>query len=228
MWAERAALDLRKISAEARIRKIKIIVPVLSRDANVSRGRRLEYITIGWNSVEAIVALGAGVVSGSSALIGFGVDSVIESLSGAVLLWRLLGSERREELALRLVGLSFLALAIYVAFDAGKSLFLREPPDASYVGVGLAVLSLIVMPILARAKQRVADEINSRALAADSRQTEICAYLSAILLMGLGLNSLFGWWWADPIAALAMTPIIFIEGIRALRGEACCGGERRG
>ena len=197
--------------------------PILARNANVRRGRNLEYLTIGWNSLEAVVAIGAGLLAGSIALVGFGVDSVIESLSGAVLLWRLFAGEHREQLALKLVGLSFLLLAAYVAFDAGKSLLFRESPEASYVGIGLAVLSLIVMPVLARAKRRVAANLNSRALAADSRQTDICAYLSAILLVGLGLNALFGWWWADPVAGLVMIPIIAKEGIEALRGETCCG-----
>ena len=197
--------------------------PILTRSANVRRGRNLEYLTIGWNSLEAVVAIGAGLLAGSIALVGFGVDSVIESLSGAVLLWRLFAGEYREELALKLVGGSFLFLAAYVAFDAGKSLLFRELPEASYVGIGLAVLSLIVMPVLARAKRRVAANLNSRALQADSRQTDICAYLSAILLVGLGLNALFGWWWADPVAGLVMIPIIAKEGIRALRGETCCG-----
>jgi divalent metal cation (Fe/Co/Zn/Cd) transporter len=196
--------------------------PILARNENVRRGRNLEYLTIGWNSLEAVIAIGAGLLAGSIALVGFGVDSVIESLSGAVLLWRLFAGEHREELALKLVGVSFLLLAAYVAFDAGKSLLFREPPEASYVGIGLAALSLIVMPILARAKRRVAANLKSRALEADSRQTDICAYLSAILLVGLGLNVLFGWWWADPVAGLVMIPIIAKEGIEALRGETCC------
>ena len=193
------------------------------RAADVRHGRNLEYITIGWNSLEAFVAIGAGIFAGSIALVGFGIDSVIESLSGAVLLWRLFAGEHREQLALKLVGVSFLLLAAYVAFDAGKSLFFRESPEASYIGIGIAALSLIVMPILARAKRRVAVSLNSRALEADSRQTDICAYLSAILLVGLGLNALFGWWWADPLAGLIMIPIIAKEGIEALRGETCCG-----
>jgi len=197
--------------------------PILARQANVRRGRNLEYLTIGWNSLEAVVAVGAGLLAGSIALVGFGVDSVIESLSGAVLLWRLFAGEHREELALKLVGVSFLLLAAYVAFDAGKSLLFREPPETSYIGIGLAVLSLIVMPILARAKRQVAANLKSRALEADSRQTDICAYLSAILLVGLGLNALFGWWWADPVAGLVMIPIIAKEGVEALRGETCCG-----
>jgi divalent metal cation (Fe/Co/Zn/Cd) transporter len=202
----------------------------VSRDAravNLRRGRWLEYLTIGWNTVEAVISIGAGLLAGSIALVGFGVDSVIESTSGAVLLWRLRDGERgeaRERLALRLVGVSFLLLAAYVAFDAAKSLVLREPPEASYVGIGVAALSLVVMPLLARAKRRVAAEINSRAMRADSRQTDLCAYLSAILLAGLALNALFGLWWADPAAGLIMTPIIAKEGVEALRGEACgCG-----
>jgi len=191
---------------------------------NVRRGRLLEYFTIGWNLLEAIVAIGAGIVSGSVSLIGFGIDSLIETSSAFVLLWRLregeLG-ELREKFALKLVGISFLLLAAYIAFDAGKSLITFEPPEVSYVGIGLAVLSLIVMPLLARAKRGVAKNINSRAMKADSRQTDICAYLSAILLIGLGLNALFGWWWADSIAAFVMIPIIVKEGIEALRGETC-------
>ncbi len=188
----------------------------------VRRGRRLEYLTIGWNSVEAIISVGAGFAAGSIALVGFGIDSLIEVSSGAVLLWRLVSGEHRERIALRLVGISFLALAAYIAFDAAKSLILREPPNESYVGIAVAALSLIVMPFLARAKRRVGASLNSRAMEADSRQTDICAYLSAILLGGLGLNALFGWWWADPIAGLVMVPIIAKEGIEALRGETCC------
>jgi len=196
------------------------------RAAGVRRGRQLEYLTIGWNSLEAAVAVGAGLLAGSIALVGFGVDSVIESLSGAVLLWRLTASgEDRERAALKIVGISFLALAAYVAFDAAKSLLAHEPPDASYIGIALAVASLIVMPLLARAKRRVAATLNSRAMLADSRQTDICAYLSAILVAGLGLNALFGWWWADPVAGLVMVPIIAREGFAALRGETCCAGE---
>ena len=194
------------------------------RAASIRRGRGLEYLTIGWNVLEAVVAIGAGLFAGSIALVGFGVDSVIESASGAVLLWRLREGERgeqRERLALRLVGFSFLLLAAYVAFDAVQSLIVRESPEASYIGIGIAILSLVVMPLLARAKRRVAAELNSRAMKADSRQTDLCAYLSAILLGGLVLNALFGLWWADPIAGLVMVPIITREGVEALRGETC-------
>ena len=185
------------------------------------RGRLLAYLTIGWNSLEGIVAVGAGIVVGSIALVGFGVDSVIEVSSGAIILWRLASGEHRERLALRLVGISFIALATYVAFDAVKSLFYRELPEASYIGIAIAALSLIVMPFLAHAKRKVAAKLNSRAMHADSRQTDLCAYLSAILLAGLILNAFFGWWWADPVAALIMVPIIAKEGVEALRGETC-------
>jgi divalent metal cation (Fe/Co/Zn/Cd) transporter len=199
-----------------------------ARAAGLRRGRLLEYLTIGWNLLEGIIAVSAGLVAGSVALVGFGFDSFIESLSGGALLWRLRSdedSERRERIALKLVGGSFLVLAAYVAFDAAKSLMLREPPESSYIGIALSALSLVVMPLLARAKRRVATSLNSRALQADSRQTDICAYLSAILLGGLVLNALLGWWWADPLAALVMVPIIVKEGIEALRGETCCNDE---
>lgn len=188
------------------------------------RGRVLAYLTIIWNSLEGIIAVGAGIAAGSIALVGFGVDSVIEVSSGAIILWRLVSGEHHEQLALRLVGISFLALAAYVAFDAAKSLVYRETPEASYIGIAIAVLSLVVMPVLARAKRKIAAALNSRAMHADSRQTDLCTYLSAILLGGLVLNALFGWWWADPVAALIMVPIIAKEGIDALRGKACDDG----
>ena len=195
-----------------------------SRQEYLRRGRRLEYLTLLWNVVEAVVAIGSGVLAGSTALVGFGVDSMIESSSGAVLLWRLSekeGGDSREGLALRLVGYSFLALAAWVAWDALNALLRKEAPEESLVGIVLAALSLMVMPILARAKRTVARQLGSRALEADSRQTDICAYLSAILLVGLGLNAALGWWWADPVAGLAMVPIIGLEGYRALQGETC-------
>jgi len=187
-------------------------------------GRRLEYLTIAWNAVEALVSIVAGVFAGSTALIGFGVDSVIESGSGAVLLWRLQDSEdhnEREAQALRLVGVTFLVLATWVGYESATSLVAREVPSASYVGIAIAALSLVVMPWLAFRKRRVAAQIGSRALASDSRQTSLCAYLSAILLMGLLFNAVLGWWWADGVAALLMVPIIVSEGIEALRGERC-------
>ena len=174
--------------------------------------------------LEAVIAIGSGIVAGSISLVGFGVDSVIECMSGGVLLWRLREGEHgesREKLALKLVGVSFVALSAYIGYEAVKSLMTREPPAVSYIGICIAALSLVVMPLLARAKRKVAASIHSHALEADARQSDICTYLSAILLLGLGLNAIFGWWWADPIAGLIMLPIIAKEGVDALRGKAC-------
>jgi len=193
-------------------------------NTSLREGRALEYLTISWNAVEAVVSIWAGLLAGSTALIGFGVDSTIESGSGLILLWRLQDRSDhadRELLALRLVGVSFLVLAAWVGFEAARSLWLREPPSASYAGIAIAALSLIVMPWLAFRKRRVAATLGSRALHSDSRQTSLCAYLSAILLVGLALNALLGWWWADPVAGLAMVPIIASEGVEALRGDPC-------
>src|SRR4029450_13653538 len=195
------------------------------------RGRSLEYFTIGYNSLEGLIAVAAGLLAGSIALVGFGFDSLIEVTSGAVRLWRLHADldearrERVEAISLRIVGACFVMLAIYVTYDSVKSLIRREVPQESIVGIVLAAASLIVMPLLVRAKRKVARGINSRALMADSKQTELCTYLSAILLGGLLLNALVGWWWADPVAALIMVPIIVKEGIEGLRGETCCDDE---
>ena len=199
-----------------------------TREAIVARGLRLEYFTLGWNSLEASIALIAGVVAGSIALIGFGLDSVVEVSSAAVMLWRLRADrharsrERIEKTALRAVGICFLVLAVYVSFEGIHTLLRREAPQPSLPGIVLAGASLIVMPVLARAKRKVASGINSGAMQADSRQTDICAYLSAILLGGLVLNAAFGWWWADPVAGLIMVPLIANEGIDAVRGRTCC------
>jgi divalent metal cation (Fe/Co/Zn/Cd) transporter len=200
----------------------------ISQLAAARRGRHLEYITLAWNSAEGIAALVAGLLAGSIALVGFGLDSVIEISSGAVLLWRLRAegdAERREHAerrAQRLVGICFLALAAYVAYDSVKGLVGHETPRESIFGIGVAVAALIAMPLLARAKRQVARQLNSGAMRADSRQSDFCAYLSAILLAGLLLNALLGWWWADPVAALVMVPLIAREGIEGLRGERCC------
>ena len=193
----------------------------------VRRGRRLEYFTIAYNSLEGLIALVAGLMAGSIALVGFGFDSLIEVTSGAALVWRLHSDadesrrERIEAITLRIVGVCFLLLAAYVSYDSIKSLIWREHPRESIPGIVLAIASLIVMPLLVRAKRKVARGINSAALMADSKQTELCTYLSAILVGGLLLNALLGWWWADPIAALIMVPIIVKEGIEGLRGETC-------
>lgn len=200
------------------------------RAALVRRGRHLEYLTIAYNCLEGVVAIVLGLLAGSIALVGFGFDSAIEVTSGATLLWRLRADEdearreRAEALSLRIVGVCFLALAVYVAYDATVSLVRQEAPERSIPGVVLAAASLVVMPLLARAKRRVASGISSGAMKADAKQTELCTYLSAILLVGLGLNAWLVWWWADPVAALVMVPIIAKEGVGALRGKTCCDG----
>jgi divalent metal cation (Fe/Co/Zn/Cd) transporter len=199
----------------------------LERATFVRRGLRLEYLTLGWNSLEALIAIGAGLIAGSIALVGFGFDSVVECVSGAILVWRLRTDadlhrrERVEQISLKLVGASFLLLAAYVAYEAIETLLSRHAPEHSIPGIILAAASLLVMPLLARAKRRVAQNLNSSAMHADSRQTDLCAYLSAILLGGLLLNATIGWWWADPVAALIMVPIIVKEGADALRGKNC-------
>lgn len=190
----------------------------------IRRGRTLEYLTLGWNAVEAVVAIAAGLAAGSTALTGFGIDALVEGASGGILLWRLRDdgvSAAREGRALQLVGVTFMALAAWVGFEAVDSLLGREAPSASPVGIVVATLSLLVMPWLAYQKRSVARELGSAALEADSRQTDLCAVLSAILLTGLVLNAAFGWWWVDSAAALIMVPVIAAEGVRALRGETC-------
>jgi divalent metal cation (Fe/Co/Zn/Cd) transporter len=187
-------------------------------------GRKIEFLSIGWTTLESIVGIIAGVLAGSVALISFGIDSAIEVASSVVLVWRLTDSsaaEDREEFAHRLVGLCFLALALYVAFEALKDLLTHSAPSVSYFGIVYAAACIIVMPLLARAKRRAAANLQSDALHADSHQSDICAYLAVILLGGLGLNALFGWWWADPVAAVCMVPIILREAISGLRGESC-------
>jgi len=207
-------------------------MPVTDRVKAARRGRRLEYFTIAWNMLEGLLSVIAGVLSGSIVLVGFGIDSFIEVTSAGALLWRMSVDgnvqerERNERLALRIVGVCFIGLAAYVCLESAKTLVTRIAPRHSLLGIGVAVASLIVMPLLARAKRGVAMRLNSAAMNADSRQTDFCAYLSGILLSGLALNWLFGWWWADPVAALVMVPLITREGIKGLRGDRCremCG-----
>jgi divalent metal cation (Fe/Co/Zn/Cd) transporter len=200
---------------------------VLKRTAIVRRGRRLEYFTIAWNSFEGLVALVAGAVAGSISLVGFGIDSFIEVTSGSVLLWRMSVDaevhrrEINERRALRIVGACFLLLAAYIAYESTLDLWSRRAPDQSTPGIILACVSLIVMPLLSRAKRKVGRALGSASMHADAKQTEFCTYLSAILLAGLLLNILFGLWWADPVAALIMVPIIAKEGIEGLQGKPC-------
>jgi len=186
----------------------------------VDRGRRLEYLTVGWTLLEAGAALAAALASRSAALLGFGGDSSVEAFAGAVLLWRLRdhsSGASRDPVATRLVGCGLLLLAISVTVEAARALADRRAPDASLVGMTVAAVALVVMPLLAREKRRVAQAIGSRALHVDAGQTVLCAVLSAITLAGVGLRALAGWWWADPVAALALVPLIAREGVTALR-----------
>ena len=200
------------------------------RHALVHRGLVLNYVTLGYNSLEGLIAIGAGIAAGSIALVWFGVDSVIELGASAAAIWRLradIDPERREQaerLTLRIVGTLFLALALYVTYDAAEALLRRDAPDESLIGILLAAASLVVMPLLVKAKRRVARQLGSNALEAEATQTLVCTYLSAILLGGLLLNAALGWWWADPVAALAMVPMIAREGLEGVRGHAA-GGE---
>jgi divalent metal cation (Fe/Co/Zn/Cd) transporter len=203
----------------------EVVVPRL---ALVRRGLWLNYLTIGYNTIEAVVSLVAGVVAGSVALIGFGVDSAIEVTASVAAQWRLRSDrdavrrEHVERLTRRVIGGSFLALSVYVAVDSVITLWQREAPEPSVVGLGILVLSAFVMPVLARAKRRVAVALGSRALEAEATQTSICAYLSVIALAGVALNTFVGLWWADPVAALAMVPIIGKEGLEGFGAEAAC------
>jgi divalent metal cation (Fe/Co/Zn/Cd) transporter len=195
----------------------------------VRRGLQLSYATLGYNCLEGIIAILAGFAAGSIALVGFGADSLIEVTASLTAIWRLRSDsdparrERSERISVRIIGILFLALAAYVAADATQSLTTRAAPDSSPVGLVLAAASLVVMPLLANAKRKVAVAMSSGALASESRQTMLCTYLSAILLGGLILNAALGWWWADPVAALVMVPIIVREGVEAIRGRTVCG-----
>jgi len=201
---------------------------IISRQAAAHRGKRLEYFTIAWNSLEGLVGIGAGAIAGSISLVGFGIDSLIEVTSGAILLWRMAVDsdvekrERTETISLRIVGACFLALALYVGSEAVVDLARKAAPAQSIPGIALAVVSLIVMPLLSRAKKSVGKALGSAAMKADARQTDFCVYLSTILLAGLLLNTTVGWWWADPVAALVMVPIVAKEGFEGVRSRRCC------
>ena len=199
-----------------------------ARAALVRRGQLLSRLSLAYNSLEAIVSLIVGAMAGSISLIGFGADSVIEVSSSVAALWRLRADAdlvrrtRVEAITLRLIGVLFLGLTLYILIDAGHALYRREAPEKTVPGISIAAASVVIMPLLARAKRRVGVRLGSRALTADAMQTSLCTWLSAIVLLGVGLNALLGWWWADPVAALCMTPIIAKEGIEGLRGEDHC------
>ena len=195
----------------------------------VQQAIRLEYFTIIYNITEGLVSVVLGGVANSIALIGFGLDSFVESLSGLVVLWRFRSEaqgEREyatlESRALRYVGWSFFLLSAYIVVESIRKLWLQEQPEPSPLGILLAVLSLIVMPVLARKKYRTGKALDSAAMVGDSKQTLACSLLSVALLLGLSLNTTFDWWWADPVAGLAMVPWLLKEGHEALLGKACC------
>jgi divalent metal cation (Fe/Co/Zn/Cd) transporter len=189
------------------------------------RSRLLLWITVTWNTIEGFIAVGSGIAAGSVALVGFGLDSGIEVMAASVLIWRLRAADhesgRREHLAHRVVGVSFLILAAYVLTQAAYTVVQGNEPEASTLGFTLAVVSLTLMPLLGLIKRRNATRLGSRALLAESSETLICSYLSLTLVLGLGANAAFGWWWADIAAALAMVPWIVKEGLEGLRGESC-------
>ncbi len=203
--------------------------PAAARAALVRRGLWLGYVGLLYNFVEAVVSLVAGIAAGSVSLIGFGVDAAIEFTAAITALWRLHGDEhehRRERIevrALRIIGGTLVVLACYVGWEAVQALRGAEVPRASIPGIVLAAASMLAMPLLGRAKRRVALALNSGALVIEAKQTSICAWLSGILLVGLVLNALLGWWWADPVAALLMVPLIGYEGLNGLRGRNPCG-----
>jgi divalent metal cation (Fe/Co/Zn/Cd) transporter len=196
------------------------------RERLVRRAKALAWIGVGWHGIEAAIAVGAGVAAGSIALTGFGADSLVEAFAGVIVLWRLASaratSAEAEQRAQQLIAISFYVIAAYVAVEAVRSLIGSDEPDVSWVGIGLSAFTLATMPPLATAKARVAEALGSSATKSESRQTMLCAYLSAALLVGLGANALLGWWWADPITALAIAGVALREGHASWGGDACC------
>ncbi len=201
-------------------------ITVGQRERLVRRARLLARLGIGWHAIEAGIAVIAGVGAGSIALIGFGADSVVEAFAGFILIWRFAGaradSGAAEQRAQRLIGVSFFAIAAYVGVEATRTLIVGDHPQSSWLGIGLAAVTLATMPALAAAKARVGEQLNSSATKSEGRQNLLCAYLSAGLLIGLGANALLGWWWADPGAALLIAGVAVHEGREAWRGEASC------
>jgi len=200
-------------------------MPVEARRATLQRRiRLLVAATISYNVLEAAVALAEGTRVSSSALIGFGLDSIVEISSAAAVAWQFSAKdpETREKAALRFIAMSFFALAAYVAVDAVLSLFGVGEARPSLIGIVLAAASLVIMPVLSLTQRRTGRELGSLSAVADSKQTLLCTYLSAVLLVGLVLNSLWGWSWADPVAALGISAIAVREGLNAWRGDPCC------
>jgi divalent metal cation (Fe/Co/Zn/Cd) transporter len=211
---------------ESKALPLIVTPPAPERDRLVRRARFLAWLGISWHAIEAAIAVGAGIAAGSIALVGFGADSVVESIAGFVLIWRFGGerhaSDDSEQRAYRLIAISFWVIAAYVGVEAVRQLAGGSHPETSWLGIGLAASALVTMPPLARAKAKVAEQLHSAATKAEGRQNMLCAYLATGLLVGLGANALLGWWWADPITALAIAGVAVREGREAWRGEACC------
>ncbi len=212
------------LDSEGSPRRVGVMAPTsASRTSLRQRAVALAWLTVGWNVIEAVVAIGAGRDAGSMALIGFGLDSTIEVASAAVIIWQFSGvDKKRERRALHLIAISFFALAVFVAAQAAIDLVSGNEPESSRIGIALALASLVVMPILATAKRSTGRRLGSVTVTADSQQTWLCTYLSVVLLTGLLLNATLGWWWADPLAALVIAMLAVREGIEAWRGDACC------
>ena len=200
--------------------------PGPNRERLVRRAKFLARLGLAWHGIEAAVAIGAGVAAGSIALVGFGADSLVEAVAGVIVLWRFAASrassEAAELRAQKLIGLSFYVIAVYVGFEAVRTLVEADHPEVSRIGIVLAVATLATMPPLAIAKARVGEQLGSAATKSEGRQNMLCAYLSGALLIGLGANALAGWWWADPAAALVIAAVAVNEGREAWRGESCC------
>jgi divalent metal cation (Fe/Co/Zn/Cd) transporter len=190
------------------------------------RAKRLAWIGVGWHGIEAVIAVGAGLAASSIALVGFGADSLIESIAGFVVLWLFSGARRgspsAERRAQQLIAVSFYVLAVYVAVEAVRTLLGGDHPSTSWLGIGLATFTAATMPPLAIAKARVGEALGSSATMSESRQNMLCAYLSVGLLIGLGGNALLGWWWLDPAVALVISAVAVREGRESWRGESCC------
>jgi len=200
----------------------------------VRRARLLAWLGVGWHGVEATVAVGAGIAAGSIALVGFGADSVVEALAGFIVIWRFAAvraaseDAERERRAQQLIAASFFLIAAYVGVEAVRNLLGQEIPAASWVGIGLAAVTTVTMPLLANAKARVGNHLGSSATKSEGRQNMLCAYLSVALLVGLGANAILGWWWADPLTALAIAGVAVKEGWESWRGDACCDDDAIG
>ncbi|KRF42401.1 hypothetical protein ASH01_16300 [Terrabacter sp. Soil811] len=205
-------------------RPVFSLLPPSRRAALVRRARLLAAASVAYNVAEAVVAITSGRVADSTALVGFGLDSTVEVMSGLVILWQFGHPvpEEREHLARRLIAASFFALAAYVTVESVRAVVAREQPDTSVVGIALAALSLAVMPLLSRWQRRTGRELGSGAVVADGTQTLLCTYLSGVLLVGLLANALLGWWWLDPVAALVIAAVAVREGRSNWRGDACC------